>query len=659
MPKTRRQARLDPRKVNDKHMSKTPEARAVSASGSARPYPHAGVVGRPRSGRSFVESKSSMTPAQRHHIASTMGARTGGLVSVVDSMFHPKSAAARDIEKTATVRGESKVGVRPLLQRGSPVVRPRFEPTGRIGAAIEPTTEWSKPPESSSASVALTGRARKSAPVMRRGFIHHLDGAGGTKKRAVTIIKNKEYVTAITMAAFAPVNLALNPANVSLCPWLTGVAMLYDEFTWLSAKFTFRTEAATTERGRIMMALDYESSDSSPATRQQMEDLQGCTAFAPWQNGVLKYKPSSVQLPTYYCSAGGGPGDVRVTTPANFVYATSDGSNLSTSAGELWFEYEIAFLEANFITNSPTPPLLNYFATWVSVGTQAQQSATSATNGNGWNAPPGWFPYGNASGSYSSSMLVGGGWTYINSSAVNSLSITFPCVANASYTSFTPTVGSYLVTIYGNFSAGAVAPTFAYSGSISFHANVPGGGTFVSSLSAGSSYAYCARFDVAASPSTYVPALVLLGWNSAFSASNGCVVSVTRIPSVGTSLMKIGIPDPDVKDSTIGVIHRTVIDSCDGRVISDVKKSINVVPTRDPFDMKSDKDVKSLPPVSSRVNVPVAAQAPAVQRRSQSLSRKPPPSLVGGSQTGSSGYVHVQGSSETDDPRMTTGDLTP
>ncbi|AAN51928.1 coat protein [Subterranean clover mottle virus] len=68
----------------------------------------------------------------------------------------------------------------------------------------------------------------------------------------------------------------------SAFPWLSGVAVNWSKWRWVSLRFTYMPAAATTTQGTVALGYLYDALDAVPAALQQMSSLAGFSTGAVW-----------------------------------------------------------------------------------------------------------------------------------------------------------------------------------------------------------------------------------------------------------------------------------------------------------------------------------------------------------------------------------------
>lgn len=168
-----------------------------------------------------------------------------------------------------------------------------------------------------------------------------------------TIVRHREFIQDITAGgstAFTVLPFALNPAQAGTFPWLSQLAVNYDQYQLIGCVFEYITtssESATSlPMGSVIMGTDYDSVDSNFGTKQIMENSQYCTSGKPSCSlmHAIECDPRATSTPIKYVRQGVVPGgsDIRLYDHGIFQLATVGLPVSSGNIGELWVTYEIA-----------------------------------------------------------------------------------------------------------------------------------------------------------------------------------------------------------------------------------------------------------------------------------------------------------------------------
>jgi len=186
------------------------------------------------------------------------------------------------------------------------------------------------------APVAQTRQTMTGAPKFNQ-ILNKSDGS--------TVIRHREYVQDVPgSVAFSNTQLNINPGLQALFFWLAAIAGRYESYLFRSLKFCFETEKSASTSGTVMMAVDYDASDSAPLNKQQIMAYHGAVRSAVWAEdcfqcdlkdlrkfGIQRYIRSGVLAANQ---------DIKTYDVGVFNIATQ-GCADTTAVGELYVEYEL------------------------------------------------------------------------------------------------------------------------------------------------------------------------------------------------------------------------------------------------------------------------------------------------------------------------------
>lgn len=169
-------------------------------------------------------------------------------------------------------------------------------------------------------------------------------------------VKHREYVRDIVSinANYAVQSISINPGFTPLFAWLCSIALSYESYLFNSLSFEFESSGVTTDRGTVMMAVDFDAADSPPTTKQQFMAIHGSTRSAVWAHqccttsqkdlrkfGVQRYVRNSAPM---------GTQDIKTYDVGNFLIATQGTGAITV--GELYVTYDVTL-------HTPQPSGLN------------------------------------------------------------------------------------------------------------------------------------------------------------------------------------------------------------------------------------------------------------------------------------------------------------
>lgn len=173
-------------------------------------------------------------------------------------------------------------------------------------------------------------------------------------KEEATTITHREYIADIvsgtgTPSAFSIAKLAINPGDPNSFPWLSSIAINYEEYELLGLVYEFISTSGdsvgstTTSLGTVIMATQYDPTKPAFDTKQGMENYFFSQSAKPSCNimHAVELKKSQTPVKNLYVRSNPNVGDLRWTDFGNFYIATVGMQAPSVNLGELWVSYKV------------------------------------------------------------------------------------------------------------------------------------------------------------------------------------------------------------------------------------------------------------------------------------------------------------------------------
>ena len=174
-----------------------------------------------------------------------------------------------------------------------------------------------------------------------------------------TIVRYKEYLGDISLSAtgvgmFNATTFVVNPGNFVTFPWLSNIALQYDQYIPLGIIFEFvstATDSATTGAlGSVIIASEYDVTDADYNSKQQM--LQSAYAMEAKMSDNMAHgiecDPSETSRKVFYTRGDGtGTGlNLKDYDICKTTIATQGGTMpVGTIVGSFYVHYEFAFMK--------------------------------------------------------------------------------------------------------------------------------------------------------------------------------------------------------------------------------------------------------------------------------------------------------------------------
>jgi hypothetical protein len=185
--------------------------------------------------------------------------------------------------------------------------------------------------------------------------------AGGKDGNGNVMPRRREYLADVVSigANFNATTFVINPENPATFPWLSAMALLYEQYRIHGMVFEFKSTSATaigttnTALGSVMLATQYNVLEKPFISKLQMDQYEFAVATNPSISCIhpiecdpQKGAPEYLFTNTSSLSQGGDP---RLSNFANFTIAT-EGQQSGAKIGELWISYEIEFAKPRLDT---------------------------------------------------------------------------------------------------------------------------------------------------------------------------------------------------------------------------------------------------------------------------------------------------------------------
>lgn len=160
-------------------------------------------------------------------------------------------------------------------------------------------------------------------------------------------VKHTEYIKDINGSiAFTALSYPINPGLGSLFPWLSVVASRFESYCFTKLRFRFRTMAATSQKGAVVLAVDFDVLDDAPATKVELLSYEDNARAAPWEECAYTCDIKNLQkMKTYFTRVGNAPtaSDLKTYDVGQLIVATVAQADTAV-VGELHVDYEIKLM---------------------------------------------------------------------------------------------------------------------------------------------------------------------------------------------------------------------------------------------------------------------------------------------------------------------------
>lgn len=169
--------------------------------------------------------------------------------------------------------------------------------------------------------------------------------------RGCVRVQHREYLGDVAGSInFNSQSFKINPSDRNTFPWLSQLAVNFEQWKPLGMVFEFRSMssdtqvASTTALGSIILATEYNALAPGFTTKQAMENSQFVVSTKPSESVIHPIECDLSQTPNqplYVRSAQIDSGDARLFDLGNFQIAATGMLRDGSDQGELWVSYDI------------------------------------------------------------------------------------------------------------------------------------------------------------------------------------------------------------------------------------------------------------------------------------------------------------------------------
>lgn len=202
------------------------------------------------------------------------------------------------------------------------------------------STTSSKMGQGGKGGTMKTGKSTSVANVSQNVRLRNT-GPRTNTANGVTRIQHKEFVTSLTSSGssnfYSVQGFAINPGLYSVFPWLANIATSYDEYKFLNIWFEVIPVQPTSATGKFGLALDRNSQDPLPSTRQEFYSTIKSTEGSVWERLRL-----SVPIDNKFRFVDTGTTvDFKLVDMGQIEFFSDQLTNANTPLGELIVHYDV------------------------------------------------------------------------------------------------------------------------------------------------------------------------------------------------------------------------------------------------------------------------------------------------------------------------------
>jgi len=157
-------------------------------------------------------------------------------------------------------------------------------------------------------------------------------------------VRHTEYIAEVPGSInFNVTQYTIQPGLSQSFPWLAQLSGLYEAYIMNRCTYHFKTEKSTATNGSVMLAVDFDVSDSAPLNKQALMTYKHAVRTQPWSDVDYVLDPADIhKLKERYVRSGLIVGDYKIYDVGNLFIATQGCADTSI-LGELYVTYDITF----------------------------------------------------------------------------------------------------------------------------------------------------------------------------------------------------------------------------------------------------------------------------------------------------------------------------
>lgn len=162
-----------------------------------------------------------------------------------------------------------------------------------------------------------------------------------TTTTGVTSIKHRAFLKAINNSiVYSVERVPCNPGLGGSFPWLSKMAKRYEEYRFTKLRYEFRSVAATSTPGVVMMSFDYDAADENPTSKAVQAQTIPNSESNAWMNNDLTI-PLDKSWRFVRSGVLGSNLDIKTYDAGSLLISSAYGSGIV--CGELYVEYSVEF----------------------------------------------------------------------------------------------------------------------------------------------------------------------------------------------------------------------------------------------------------------------------------------------------------------------------
>lgn len=167
-------------------------------------------------------------------------------------------------------------------------------------------------------------------------------------------VAHREYIgDVLSTTSFGVTTYDVNPSNATSFPWLSKLAVNFEEYSIKGIVYYFNTtcgsaiSSTNNALGTVGLVTVYDPTDPALGSKRECEDYSGCVAGVPAQSLLhpIECKPRSNVLDRLYIQTASlaDPDDKKFYSHGTLNVFTQGMQQANVNVGELWVSYDIEF----------------------------------------------------------------------------------------------------------------------------------------------------------------------------------------------------------------------------------------------------------------------------------------------------------------------------
>lgn len=155
----------------------------------------------------------------------------------------------------------------------------------------------------------------------------------------VRIVHREYFADVVGNTTFGTSAYNVQPGLPTAFPWLSQIANNFEKYKFKRLTFHYVNISATSERGRVTLALDKDALDDAPATKAELFQYEGAAEGSVWDKLSLNC-PHALERVLFTRNGTISNSDLKTYDIGKLIVAVSNTADTST-VGELFVEYEV------------------------------------------------------------------------------------------------------------------------------------------------------------------------------------------------------------------------------------------------------------------------------------------------------------------------------